>query len=39
MSIAEFSMAASSNGPFVLAMVLLVGLFMGLWYRMTGKKP
>lgn len=30
MSIAEFSMPASSNGAFFVAMVVLVGLLMGL---------
>ena len=39
MSYAEFAMEASSNWTFLVAMVVLVGLFMGLWSSMIGKGP
>jgi hypothetical protein len=39
MLFSEFSMSVSSNGTFLVAMVVLVGLFMGLWSTMTGKGP
>ena len=35
----ELLMASSSNGTFLVAMVVLVGLLLGLWSRMIGKGP
>jgi hypothetical protein len=35
----DFLMSSPANGTFQVAMVLLVGLFMGLWSTMTGKGP
>ena len=36
---ADLLMSAPSNGTFQVALVVLVGLFMGLWSAMTGKGP
>ena len=36
---AEFLMSSPTNGIFLVAMVLLIGLFLALWATMIGKGP